>query len=87
MLFFTIISSGFKHPESHVGVYTSGETTYEVFAPLLDKIIEKYHGHKKTDTHDATTGFDLSKVSDLNLDPEGKYVKSSRIRFARNLNE
>jgi hypothetical protein len=46
-----IINSGVENQDSGIGVYAGGPETYTVFAPLLDKIIEDYHGHKKEDQH------------------------------------
>ena len=51
------------------------------FAPLMDKIIEDYHGHKPTDKH--ISDWDDTKCNFEAL--EDKYCVSTRIRFARNL--
>lgn len=53
-----------------------------MFSPLLDGIIEKYHGHKPSDTHKSDWD-----VGNLNI-PEGlddAFCNSTRIRVARNL--
>ena len=50
-LFKDAIFSGCKNIDSGIGVYAGSHDSYKVFAPLFDQIIEKYHGHKKTDTH------------------------------------
>ncbi len=41
------IFSGCKNVDSGIGVYAGSHDSYYVFAPLFDKIIEKYHGHGK----------------------------------------
>jgi len=56
-----IINSGVKNQDSGIGVYAGGPETYSVFAPLLDKIIESYHGHKKDAVHKKD--WDVSKLS------------------------
>jgi hypothetical protein len=45
------IFSGCKNVDSGIGVYSGSHESYYDFAPLMDKIIEDYHGHKKTDKH------------------------------------
>ena len=45
------IFSGCKWTNSGVGVYAGSHDSYYAFAPLFDKIIDKYHGHGKTDKH------------------------------------
>ena len=43
------IHSGVENPDSGIGVYAGDEESYTVFAPLLDPIIEDYHGFSKHD--------------------------------------
>jgi len=78
------IFSGAKWTNSGVGVYAGSHDSYYAFAPLFDKIIEQYHGHKKTDKH--LSSMDYTK---LNCPPfpadEDKMINSTRIRVARNL--
>ena len=45
------VFSGCKNPDSSVGVYAGSPDSYRAFAPLFDKIIEDYHGHKAGDKH------------------------------------
>ena len=45
------IFSGAKNVDSGIGVYAGSHDSYTVFAPLLDKVIEDYHKHKKGDKH------------------------------------
>lgn len=57
------------------------EVTIQVFAGLFDPIIEEYHGFKP---HQRQPPVDLGegKVHEFPpLDPKGKYIKSTRIRF------
>jgi len=79
------IRSGAENPDSGVGVYACDPDAYTTFAPLLDEVIKVYHkvpkvahpepcfGPKKGD---AVPKFD-------NLDPEGKYIVSTRVRTGR----
>jgi len=54
------------------------------FADLFDPIIDDYHqGFKKTDKHPARDFGDGSVF--VNVDPEGKYVVSTRVRCGRSL--
>ena len=55
--------------------------SYEILNPLVTKIVENYHHSSETK---QKKDFDLSSLKQINLDPEGKYIKSSRIRVARN---
>jgi arginine kinase len=67
-------------------VYAGSHDSYHAFAPLFDKIIEDYHGHK----HDAkhVSNMDYSKLHAPPFDPEdAKMIKSTRIRVGRNLAE
>lgn len=77
------VRSGVENPDSGVGVYAGDEDSYVLLAPLFDPIIEEYHGYKATDTHRAD--LDASKLSADNLDPDGSFVVSTRIRVGRNL--
>lgn len=78
-----LINSGVSFPNSSIGVYCGSEDSYTVFAPLLDKVIQDYHGHGPNAKH--KTEWDSSKFNFGNVDPENKFVQSTRIRVARNL--
>ena len=56
-----IMNSGVKNEDSGVGVYAGGPETYTDFSPLMDKIIEAYHGLKPTDNH--SSDWDVSKLT------------------------
>lgn len=76
------ISSGIKNPDSAIGIYAGDAQSYHLFSPVFDPVISDYHGFSKEKKH-------LSDMTQLNLpalDPEGKYIKSTRIRVARNVN-
>ena len=77
-----VINSGVQNEDSGIGVYAGGPETYTVFAPLMDKIIESYHGLKTTDNH--TSDWDVSKLSFPSA-LDDSYCVSTRIRVARNL--
>jgi arginine kinase len=78
------IFSGCKWTNSGIGVYAGSHDSYYAFAPLMDKLILQYHGHKPTDKH--ISSMDYTK---LNCPPfpadEDKMINSTRIRVARNL--
>ncbi|CAD5205832.1 unnamed protein product [Bursaphelenchus okinawaensis] len=80
-----VIRSGVHNLDAGVGVYAPDTESYKVFAPLFDKIIEDYHGFSPSDRQPAV---DLGegKTKDFPaLDPDGKYIKSTRIRCGRSL--
>jgi len=77
------INSGVKNPDSGIGVYAGDEESYEVFAPLFDKIIQDYHGFSKDDKHKSNLNPD--DLDAPNPDKEGNYILSTRIRVGRNV--
>ncbi|XP_031557190.1 arginine kinase [Actinia tenebrosa] len=78
------INSGVENLDSSCGVYAGDEECYTLFAPLFDKIVEDYHSpYKLANKH--TSDMNPEKVDAPNLDPEGTYIRSTRIRVARNL--
>lgn len=76
------INSGIVNVNSGIGVYAGSESTYTKFAPLFDRIIEDYHGHKPNDSH--VTDWDSNKIPKEPLDPTGEFILSTRVRIARN---
>jgi creatine kinase len=80
------IQTGVDNP-GHPFIFTVGcvagdEESYEVFADLLDPVIEGRHpGFKKTDKH--KTDLDFSKITNAKFDE--KYVLSSRVRTGRSI--
>lgn len=77
------ISSGLANPDSNIGVYAGDAQSYQIFSPLLDLIIQDYHGISSKESHFS----DLAEVSIANLDPEGTFILSTRIRVARNIQD
>ncbi|EDV95800.1 GH15573 [Drosophila grimshawi] len=78
------IRSGLCRHESGVGIYAPDPGAYKTFAEIFDPIIESYHtGFKHTDKHPATC---FGYGSDFpNLDPEQKFIVSTRVRCARSV--
>ena len=78
------IFSGCKNVDSGIGVYAGSHDSYKTFAPLMEKIIEDYHGHKKEDKH--VSDMDASKLECPPLpEDEAAMIVSTRIRVGRNL--
>jgi hypothetical protein len=78
------IFSGCKNTDSGIGVYAGSHDSYKAFADLFGKIIEDYHGHKKSDVHHSD--MDYHKLDTPPFEPrEAKLIKSTRIRVGRNL--
>jgi len=79
-----MILSGSQNVDSGIGIYAGSHDSYYTFSDIFDKIIEDYHGHKKTDKH--VSNMDYSK---LNMPPfsqsESDRIVSTRIRVGRNL--
>jgi hypothetical protein len=72
--------------DSGCGVYAPDYESYKVFAKLFDPIIEEYHGFGPKDKQPPV---DLGEthINELPpLDPQGKYIISTRIRCGRTLN-
>jgi creatine kinase len=79
-----VIQSGVENLDSGIGVYAPDAEAYTLFADLFDPVISEYHiGFKKTDKHPKSDFGDGSVF--VNLDPEGKYVISTRVRCGRSL--
>jgi creatine kinase/arginine kinase len=75
------IRSGIENPDSTIGIYAGDVESYDCFAPVLLPIIEDYHHLTQGWSH--KTG--LKEVNLTDLDPEKIFIRSSRIRVARNL--
>jgi len=79
-----VIQSGVENLDSGIGVYAPDAESYIVFALLFDPIIEEYHGgFAKTDVHPPSNFGDPAEFGDL--DPENKYIASTRIRTGRSI--
>jgi len=79
-----VIQSGVANLDSGVGIYAPDAESYTVFAELFNPIIEDYHGgFKATDRHPPSNFGNPDTLG--NVDPEGKYVVSTRVRCGRSL--
>ena len=80
--------TGSVNPDSAVGLYATDADAYNVFQDLFNPIIRDIH-HVAGDTLQFTqpdTDFgDLGHPGLGNIDLEGKYILSTRVRLARNL--
>ncbi|KAI6244206.1 Arginine kinase [Aphelenchoides fujianensis] len=80
-----VIRSGVFNLDSGVGVYAADYESYRTFGPLFDRVIEAYHGFKPTDRQ-PPVDLGEKRLSEFQpLDPEGKYIISTRIRCGRTL--
>ena len=80
------IKTGMDHkgPSSIVGVVAGDEESYTKFSDLFDPIISiRHEGFAPTDNH--STDLNPEKINSIRLDPEGKYIVSTRIRTARSI--
>ncbi len=77
------IRSGVVNPESGIGVYAGDLESYTLFAKLFDPIIQDYHGFSSEDKHKSNLNPD--DLDAPNLDPDGEYIVSTRIRVGRNV--
>ncbi|MDA3787296.1 MAG: phosphagen kinase [Desulfobacula sp.] len=75
------IQSGLKNPDSSIGIYAGDAQSYHTFSPVFDPVIQEYHEGVENLKHKS----DIRKLNLPVLDPEGKYILSTRIRVARNL--
>eukprot|EP01044_Picomonas_judraskeda_P032542 COSAG03_NODE_12624_length_538_cov_1.624146_1_plen_159_part_01 len=80
------IKTGMDHqgPSSIVGVVAGDEESYTKFADLFDPIIKVRH-EGFSPNHNHVTDLNPEKISSAPLDPEGKYIISTRIRTARSI--
>ncbi len=75
------IRSGIINKDSSIGIYAGDEMSYHTFAPVLDPVIKEYHNFSKEKKHKS----DFRKITLSNPDPERRYIKSTRVRIARNI--
>merc|ERR1711874_742947 len=79
-----VVQSGMENLDSGVGVYAPDAESYSMFAPLFDPIIEDYHvGFSQTDKHPNKDFGDVETLG--NLDPEGQFIISTRVRCGRSM--
>jgi len=60
------------------------EECYEVFKDLFDPVISARHGGYGPDGKQPTN-MDITKLSNTDIDPEGKYVLTTRVRTGRSV--
>ncbi|WP_020588172.1 phosphagen kinase [Desulfobacter curvatus] len=75
------IRSGIENPDSSIGIYAGDMESYKCFAPVLLPIIEDYHQLAPEWSHKP--GLREAVLPDL--DPKQTFIRSTRIRVARNL--
>ena len=75
------IQSGVDNIDSSIGVYAGDPESYSMLGMLFDPVIKEYH---KYDMSGHKSDFSLEGLPTENLDPEGKFVVSTRIRVGRN---
>jgi len=81
-----VIQSGVKNLDSGVGVYAPDAEAYTTFKELFDPVIQDYHGGFKPTDKQPATDLGESHVKELvDLDPEKKFIQSTRIRCGRSL--
>ncbi|SPP85367.1 arginine kinase-like [Drosophila guanche] len=78
------IQTGLSNHDSAVGIVAPEPEAYKTFAEIFDPIIEDFHkGFKKTDKHPECC---FGKCNDFaNLDPDNKYILSTRVRCGRSV--
>lgn len=75
------IRSGVSNVDSSIGIYAGDAESYEVFSEIFDPVIKEYHGLVTGEEHVS----DFSPVELPDPDPEKKYILSTRVRVARNI--
>ncbi|KAL3288676.1 hypothetical protein HHI36_003109 [Cryptolaemus montrouzieri] len=78
------VQSGMMNLDSGIGIYAPDPEAYSVFAPLFDPIIEDYHmGFTPQNSHPPLNWGNLNTL--VNLDPQNKYIISTRVRCGRSI--
>jgi hypothetical protein len=77
------VAAGFPVPRG-MGCMAGDYASYDIFAPLFDPIIREYHNFKDFKKHVTDLNPNHLKVI-KNIDPQGSYVLSTRIRVARSI--
>jgi len=67
-----------------VGLTAGDEESYEVFKELFDPVISARHGGYPADGKQPTN-MDLTQLSDTDIDPDCKYVLTTRVRTGRSI--
>ena len=77
--------SGGYNLDAGIGVYAPDAESYKTFDKLFDKIIEDYHGFNSKQKQPPVDLGEGKTAQMKPLDPQGKYIKSTRIRCGRSL--
>jgi protein-arginine kinase len=81
-----VIQSGVVNLDSGVGIYAPDAESYTTFKELFDPVIQDYHnGFKPTDNQPPVDLGEKHLKELPDLDPEGKFILSTRIRCGRSL--
>jgi len=81
-----VIQSGVANLDSGVGVYAPDAEAYTLFAPLFNPIIQDYHNGFGPNAKQPAIDLGEGKTHSFpDLDPEGKYINSTRVRCGRSL--
>ncbi|KAE9414640.1 hypothetical protein Angca_004471 [Angiostrongylus cantonensis] len=81
-----VIQSGVANLDSGVGIYAPDAEAYTLFKPLFDPVIQDYHNGFSPSQKQPATDLGEGKTAQLvDLDPEGKFINSTRIRCGRSL--
>ena len=75
------LRSGIANGDSAIGLYAGDAQCYEAFAALFLPVIQAYHRFAPREAHRT----DRSALALPSPDPHGRYIVSTRIRVARNL--
>ncbi|XP_066592723.1 arginine kinase-like [Prorops nasuta] len=78
-----VIRSGLCNPDSHIGIYAADPEAYVVFKELFNPVIEEYHGFESSSSQPETNWGNPEELG--NLDPDGAYIISTRVRCARSI--
>lgn len=74
------------HPHiKTVGMTAGDEESYTVFADLFDPVISARHGGYQHTTNKQPTNMDLNQLSNTDIDPDCKYVLTTRVRTGRSI--
>ena len=75
------IRSGISNHDSDIGIYAGDVESYKVFSEIFDPIIADYHSFTQEKHKTKNHLFPNLQI----LDPDNRYILSTRIRVARNL--
>ncbi|XP_074657212.1 arginine kinase-like [Tubulanus polymorphus] len=78
------INLGVVHLESRNGIRACDPEGYETFKDILDPIIKEYHMFKNSEINHPDPDFgNLEALPFGDVDPDGRYVVSTRVRVGR----